>query len=459
MAAKITRILNYSGTILTVVVVCFILCCRPSCGQASTVARTKISFKGTATGGTLLIGDTQNPQFVRYYSINTIVGESAESVVKRMAKEIVSSDTIIKFGRSGTQSLDDIASKFASGSTLIITGGPKWCLAGTETGFEIPKAPLFLSCSYNKATQKLNVKWVNQEGVGKNDIIKIRWRYQLPNGKENRGSTLLPGSSTSFTIDRPTDVKTLLMDVWLMVIRYDNPSNISSSLIPSNITSIYITDNGYCQQELEGIPFTDGIAPNWTIWSNASKIDKKSFEQFERTKEMRNDSSGLRTIFKFIPFYQIIKAPAKGSSHGIYRKFLGLNPGHTYRLTACISTLDMDSIKNDWSFSMHAVPGKSGGKDLTARQMAGADSLPDGKQGLKAAQFASHGPTKTTKKDFDLDVTGTSKLDDGSTSSDITLSPDQDEITIWLRFKCDDPNGKVGFSGMQIEDITSIQGF
>jgi hypothetical protein len=32
-----------------------------------------------------------------------------------------------------------------------------------------------------------------------------------------------------------------------------------------------------------------------------------------------------------------------------------------------------------------------------------------------------------------------------------------DTITVWVRFSCSDPNGKVGFSGVKLEDLTEIK--
>jgi hypothetical protein len=53
-------------------------------------------------------------------------------------------------------------------------------------------------------------------------------------------------------------------------------------------------------------------------------------------------------------------------------------------------------------------------------------------------------------------ASGVILIKDGSISSHIILPADMNEITIWVRFSCSDPSGKVGFSGVKLEDITAI---
>ncbi len=444
-----------------VIAICLLLCCRSSC-SGSTMGKTKIPFKGVATGGTLLVGDPQNPHFVEHVAINTVAGESAETVVERLAKAIASTDTHIEYSRMRPRkTVDEITSKMVSGNTLILPGPHShWCLSGTEKGLGIPEAPLFLSCSYDENTYKLEVKWENPASVSKNDIINIRWRYRLSDGREVGGSRYIPGTSTGYAIYRPEDLEYLDMDVWLMVFRYDTPADvllekgigINDHAIPSNVAAIYVTNDGYTQQEIDGIPFSGGIAPNWAAWSTDAK-DNKGFEQYEKTRPFGR--SDTHTLLTGRPFYQIINAPSKGNAHGIYRKFLGLTPGHTYRLTACMSTLEMDSVKSDWSFSIHAVPNVNKVKQLTAQQMTGKVSLPEGQLSFNGTQIDLYNSKKMTNHDFALTVTGDTKLENGLTSPDITLPNDVNEIIVWLRFSCEDPKGKVAFSGVKLEDITA----
>jgi len=115
----------------------------------------------------------------------------------------------------------------------------------------------------------------------------------------------------------------------------------------------------------------------------------------------------------------------------------------------------MDSVKGDWSFSLNAAPSPNG-KDLSAEQLAGLAALPDGRRGSEAGHIAFFGPGSTTKRDFALVFSG-KDAPGGFQSPHITLPAGVDTITVWLRFSCSDPNGKVGFSGVRLEDLTAIK--
>jgi len=115
----------------------------------------------------------------------------------------------------------------------------------------------------------------------------------------------------------------------------------------------------------------------------------------------------------------------------------------------------MDTIKSDWSLSLCVAPNGSGAKDLTVQQLAGLTPLPDGRGGLEAARIAAYSRNNTTKSDFALVFSG-DEVVGGAKSSHITLPPGVDTITIWVRFECEDPNGQVGFSGVQLEVLSAI---
>jgi hypothetical protein len=315
-----------------------------------------------------------------------------------------------------------------------------YALAGTETGLGIPKPPVSLSCSYDAEKDEVVLRWTNPAGGYELIWINIDWT-----SFEHELIRRVPGTSTSFIIDRkkiPVDVN----DMDLRVIGFRNN-------IPSNVAVIHVS--GHSQEELYGIPYTNGIAPNWTAWSSAAETDRDVFEQAEKYPNMQggyNAALGLLTK----PFYQVIKAPRGGGAHGIYRKFLGLTPGHTYRLTACLTTLDMDSVKGNWSVSLCAAPGAPDGKDLTVQQLAGSAPLPDRRSGLEAGRIASYGPGNTTRGAYELVFSGENGGSPEQTSSNITLPAGVDTITVWVRFRCSDPTGKVGFSGVKLEDISAI---
>jgi hypothetical protein len=402
-----------------------------------------LTFKGTASGGSLVLAKNQN-RTVKYVSIQTSPGESAESVTRRLANTInwhISRDTdVVQYDQNilwvGGYQVS------ASGNTLRLPLGPSdYILAGTESGFGIPKPPVSLSCSYDEAKDKVMLRWINPHGGYDFIFVKCYWT-----DFDNTYTELLIGSATSFTIDRKR-VPVNIDDMDFRVIGLlDN--------IPSNTAAIHVNSHGYCQTETYGIPFTDGIAPNWKAWSTVEEIDKDSLKQQVKYPDMLSYNSARALLVK--PFYQDIKAQPANGMHGVYRKFLGLTPGNTYRLTACMmTTLEMDSIEGNWSLSLCAAPSAPDGKDLTVQQLAGLAALPDKRSGLEAGRIASYGPGNTTKGVFELTFSDENDSD-ASQSCNITLPDGVDTITVWVRFSCEDPNGIVGFSGVKLEDITAI---
>jgi hypothetical protein len=385
------------------------------------IMTAEIPFKGKATGGTLILGNVRGRN-VDFASVETLPGESGEAVVYKLAKVIAYSDAIFEISEWENIDRERMLANMAQGDILRITNFPLglYFLAGSEKGFGIPQSPLSLSCTYDKTKDEIVLNWENAIGD---------YNYIFVNGGR------IPGNSTSMRISRQKtgyDVNNLDIRVF----GYSNG-------LPSGVAAVYLEQQGTVQGELFGIPFAD-IAPNWKVWSTGNKVKKNIFEQANKYVDMQsyNPVSSLSTK----PFYQVIKGSKDGGSHGIYRKFMGLTPGHTYRIIANLTTLDMNDSK-DWSAALCAAYNQAKDKDLASQQMAGLSVLPDGKKGEKAGEIASFGKgRKNTKGNFSIVCS--------DANSCITLPQDVNTITVWVRFNCNDPNGKVGFSGVKLEDIT-----
>ena len=397
------------------------------------IMTANIPLKGKATGGTLILGNVEarNSNFA---CVETLPGESGQSVVYKLAKAIAYSDDIFEISRWDNINRERMLADMTDGDTLRIKNFPPgmYFLAGTEKGFGIPRPPLSLSCTYYKAKDEITLNWINPPD--NYDYIYVR---MFKTGFMPAGSRRLDGNSTSTTFNRkqtPFDVNDL--DVRVFGFR---------NTLPSNLAVIHLSNNGNCQDELFGVPFTDGIAPNWKAWSTGDKIEKNAFEQYDKYSKLRLYYN-LRAL-STKPFYQVIKGSATGNVHGIYRKFMGLKPGHTYRIIAGLSTLDMNSIEIEWSASLCATYNRGTDK-LNAKQFAGLSALPNGKKGASAGQIASFGKNKGTTK-------GKFSIVGGNAETHITLPDGVDTITVWIRFDCKDPNGKIGFSGVRLEDITA----
>ena len=435
-----------------------LLCCSRVLG------RVDIPFKGNATGGKLVIGYIPDPHYVHIsnISVDTSAGESADSVVNHLAIAITSSDAIFSNMSKNPKNAEIMRKEMAKGNTLSIRGRlVDYILAGTETGLGIPRPPLCLSCSYNKEAHTFDVRWVNPPGDSQYDSLIILWRYRSrpEDTLGSGGAKPIWDTPTNFIIKLPAEVNDLDTDIWIRGLRHEMPMEemrakdipLSDNVVPSNVAAIHVTSDGYCQEETYGIPFSAGVAPNWTAWSTAAKVDKATFEQADKYAGVRLYKPVRALLTK--PFYQVVKAPPSGVAHGVYRKFLGLTPGHTYRLTACLTTLEMDSVQGDWSLSLCAAANSSD-EDMSPQQLAGLAPLPDGRRGPQAGQIALYTKDRTTKGDFAILVTG-DKAPDGTVTSHITLPANVNTITVWVRFTCSDPNGKIGFSGIKLEDISA----
>jgi hypothetical protein len=326
----------------------------------------------------------------------------------------------------------------ANGPTLTLPGG-YWTLAGTETGLGIPKPPLSLSCSYDKTLDKIHLKWINPAEAY--DSIRLHCFCLRKKARRLSHSETLPGAATEITINRG------IMNVDEFdahIIAYKNG-------IPSNSVAVRLTDGGYCQSEVYGVPFIGDVAPNWSAWSTTPKPDATKFK--EGTKFAGDPLTMYSLLAKTL--HQVIKAPGNGTVHGVCRKFLGLTPGHTYRLTAALNTLEMDSVNGDWELAVCAAANGSDGKDLTPQQMAGLVALPDSSKGLEASRRFSYGPRNTSRGIWELSLTGHKKFLRPA-SSHITMPAGADTLTVWVRFKCSDSNGKIAFSGVKLEDVTAL---
>jgi hypothetical protein len=204
----------------------------------------------------------------------------------------------------------------------------------------------------------------------------------------------------------------------------------------------------HVQEELFGIPFARGVAPNWSAWS--IEKEKLVWEMGERGDDLvyrpgRRD----RGFYKFNavrtpdqkPFYQIIGTAGEGGGvGGIWRDYLGLTAGHARKLTVRLSTLELTSESGNWSYSLHAVP-YSAATPLTPDQMAGLAPLPDGTQGESAGLVAKFDAQRTTAGKYE------------ECAREIVLAQGVDSIAVWLRFSSDKPGNRVAMDYAKLEDL------
>ncbi|MDD5326543.1 MAG: hypothetical protein PHY02_01865 [Phycisphaerae bacterium] len=382
-------------------------------------ARCCTTFTEKASGGTLIMSDTLNRN-TPYVAIETVAGESAETAIARLAEAIDNTNPFDWFGfPTGKKRVT------SSGGELrgVLGGCGDYLFAGTETGLGIPRPPHSLTANYDLQLKKIALKWNNPPGGYDEIIIKFRW-----SNYDHMGGDGLAGDAESYIIDLDKmPANTSDLDILVNGVRND---------IYSSAAAIHINNN--IQEELYGIPFSSGLAPNWQRWSldaNEAGIKPQMGIRDELTTVKGRRYNSI-TMADKKPFYQIIESSVQGGTGGVYRKFIGLTPGHTYRVKARMAALSELKGKKQ-SVSVHA----SAGCALSPRQMAGLDALPGGKKGSDACKLKNADSKTITKGKY------------GEYSDDITLPQDSNSITVWLRYTGKGA-GSVGLDWISLEDLS-----
>ena len=214
------------------------------------------------------------------------------------------------------------------------------------------------------------------------------------------------------------------------------------------------------QDELFSLPFYRGIAPNWQPWiEGGAEEDGEWSEGLRESAARRSEKQyGSRYFLRIKQpgeksCFQLVRTRRRGVAAGIWRKFLGLKPGHTYRVSVILSTLEMDKAEGDWYLSFHATASAKKDSTLAAEQMAGGAALPDGTKGPEAARIVCYGPGHTTKGEWLLSSTAPEDASPGRQAGDITLPDGVDTITVWLRHQAENSTG-VGYLYIKLEDLS-----
>jgi hypothetical protein len=281
---------------------------------------------------------------------------------------------------------------------------------------------LSVSGSYDAEKQRVNLSWINPPETY--DVIMA-------------GGLTFPPNTTNCEYECQLDEKSRISFGVVLGKRGDTFSPPASVIIKTN-----------SQEELDTFPFYMGLAPNWSSWLDGTNVDAVKFEQGinpDVDLRVRGDPWDK-------PLYQIIKTTQAGVQAGVWRRFLGLKPGHTYKVEVRLNTLRMDACTNAWAFSFHAAYDNPDVKGLTVAQMAGAAVLPNGSKGPAASRVALYDSGVTTKGKWEK--RSTDKPGPGSEIKNITLPENVTSITVWLRHNCANSLG-VGMDWIKLEDVTS----
>ncbi len=422
-----------------------------ACQVSGAASRYSLKFHGSSSGGSLIIGRMRF-HGISYVFIETSPGESAISVAKHLANQIIRNHA--------DKDLSDMHKLWfgrgipASGSSVaLLRPLSAYYLAGTERGLGIPEPPKSLTCAYEERSDMVRTTWQNPAEGYDQIFVTLEW----DRGMQSTMRTI-SGKAASFAIDL-NRIQGDVNDLYIAVVGLRDR-------IVSVPAAMHV--NRHYQDEAFDIPFARGIMPNWSPWCASGATQSREPGRNTVTNPgckscFRSGGKKLADVRSYIarmgldakPIYQLIAADPNGPV-GIYRKFLGLTSGHTYRITAALSTLQMHTVDADWSLSLCAAQNEPSGKNLTTEQLSGKAPLPNGEVGAHAGRIAlfSKGG-RMTGPSFRL-IKGNSRGQESDKEHmDVTLPPGVETLTVWVRFECSDPTGEVGFMGVGIEDITA----
>lgn len=388
-----------------------------------------VRLRGRSAGGTLTLMMAPGGNYP-YVQVTNEAGDDCSTILGLLAQQLAKSPACKQsYGnRPVLEVLQD---------GLVLSGGMRtgnscssWILGGTDQGFQIPEAPSAVSASFS--SNVVTLKWTNPaQGY---DAIAIvygsdPWR-------------VLPGNATSYVHDLSTGWPSRRPTIShpYVVVGY-------SQGVPSNGAGVHLWYH-IQQNSPMNVPFTQGVAPNFRSWlTNSSSIELLKFEQGELPgmgpgRDVRSFSGN--------GFYQSLKGQGTFAG-GVSRRFIGLTPGHAYRMSARMNTFEAES--GNWAFTFHAAHNPSNGKELTALQMAGTEPLPDGTSGRDAGLIARYDRLSYTEGAWF--TRSTANPAPGKLIGDIRLPEGVDSITLWFRLEGRELTNtvSVGLDSVTIEDL------
>lgn len=403
-----------------------LLCCGVAwCGNyagygQAVPASNSLTLKGESSGGVLTLmkapGGWNNP----YVAVTNKPGEGAGSAISRLALELANCSACAeRYGGNPVREIRDDA--------LVLSGPSPWIFGGTETGFGIPPPPTSVCASYDASTDKVIIEWTNPPG-GYDSITIVYYGTPL---------AVLPGNAMRYVHDRKaglSDSGFSSADILVFVTGQKGGT-------PSNGAGVRLR-NHVQQESLMNVPFTQGTAPGFQTWTHNTAAGSITFEQ-GNLPGMAPDTDVRK--FQGKGFYQVLKGRGTFCG-GVSRRFLGLRPGHIYRVGTRMNTLK--SQEGKWSFSFHAAYNPANGVNLTPSQMAGLDELPEKSKGRDAGLIARLDAGSKTDGKWVGRFSGKSSGDIVIPSEGVTA------ITVWFRLEGTDvPNSVVGFDSVTIEDL------
>lgn len=403
-------------------------------GAQKEMAMTHFVLKGKSAGGELVLTHIPelygtHPNFV----VTNFPGDDSGTVLERLARAIVASGYV-----------PGEVEAVKKGDSLILPNGgiwrrddksiepPMWIVGGNDRGFKIPPAPLFLSATYQ--SNQVILRWINEVAY---DSLWVFGGVAMAMALE-----ALPGDTERYVCD----IRRLVPLDW----PWPHGTNILLAVVgvkdgvPSTATAIRLV-NFVRQEPVIDVPFSHGVVPGFRFWAHLPTGAKA--ECYQRI--LHPTPIGGGTEIWRLKYCQVFKGTGTGQM-GLYRRWLGLQPGHAYRVSAHLNKLDTKAANLQVTLCAVQLPRR--GEDLTPKQMAGEEALPDGKSGKNAGQLARCDVTASPNNQQTEVPSGMKPLE--PVAGEIMLSGDHDSIAVWCRVEIEDGQEvALRLESLAIEDL------
>jgi len=414
-------------------------------------------FDGVAKGGNLqFVYDTYS---MKYYSasVDTIPGQSGEAIAQALMESF-------KVSSGGGAFIKAVC----EGASIYMPAFPCF-LVGTETGFKTLSPPRFATISYLD-DDSVAVCWVPYPIKDTQVMIGGAVGGVVPasNGKEvfRKVSQQLRHDPRRLNYPGPLELPdprdmafVVLTELRAEITRPNEFRMRTESQMQSRTTRIHVS--GRRQEDLDNVPFYGDVMPNWVAWSPAGfeegTLRLYQGEKAEVIEPARSMAFASSPDTKFtcqmfeIPKRTVTEAAATEAATvdgGVYRRYLGLIPGHKYRVFGRFNTFESDPAAGDWRLSFHSCADPPG-QGLTVAQLSGKEPLPSGATLPDGACIASFGTKgQTTNGKWVQVSTGTR-----GASADIEIPEGSTSLSAWVRVTGKIPT-RFGMDWSALEDVT-----
>jgi len=403
----------------------------------------KVEMTGTARGGCLKLVCEPATGKYKTCEVETFAGQTGDQVAEALQKVL--------------ESTPGVQNPVRKENKVYLPWGWGYYLAGSETGFKLIQAPQFVTFTIVD-DHHARVNWLPEDNPGIIVVFQSAILFEpapLTVGESLAGKTWFANEESESSVLNEGELKVRSR---LNYEHFFPPPMIFD--LSSRPTRIYVS--GRRQEDLDNVPFYGSVMPNWVAWSpvgfeegalrlyqgekaevpepdrfliSASSPDTKfTCQMFEIPKDTTAETVGVE--------------PAVVVDGGVYRRYLGLIPGHTYRVFGRFNTFESDPAAGDWRLSFHGCADPPG-QGLTVAQLSGKEPLPSGAtlpDGVRIASFGTKGQTTNGKW---------MQVSTGSPGAcaDIEIPEGSTSLSAWVRITGTTPN-RFGMDWSALEDVT-----